>query len=1134
MPRSALLVALALVPMLASAARAEAPIDFNRDVRPILSNNCFQCHGPDDASRKAKLRLDTADGIGTVIVRGKPDESDLLQRVLLTEGKVMPPKKTGKVVTKAEADTLRKWIAQGAPFAGHWAYTKPTRPAVPTVKNAAWARTAIDRFLLARLEKEGLAPQAEADRHTLIRRVTLDLTGLPPTPAEVEAFVNDKADDAYEKLVDRLLQKPAFGEHWARMWLDLARYADSAGYADDPPRVIWGYRDWVIKAFNDNQRFDQFTLEQIAGDLLPNPTTDQLVATGFHRNTPTNNEGGTNDEEFRNVAVVDRVNTTMAVWMGTSMACAQCHTHKYDPISQKEYFRFFAFFNNTQDADRKDESPFVGLFSEEQKRQKLALETQLAALREKQKKPTPEILAAEAKWLAALPRSSKWDGVTPATIKTVGGTKSEIVDGLVKVAKGAKTDTYTVELPLTADRLTGLRLETPPNAGNANNFVVTGVKATLVPPGKQAGPAGRFVRIEMPGKGRHLMLAEVQVFSGADNVALKGEAKQSSTAFNGDAKRAIDNNTNGIYFQGNSVSHTAISDDPWWEVDLKGSPAVDRIVLWNRTDNGPSPLLRNVKIQLLDENRQPVWQQEVKEPPSPSKAFELSSSRPVVFTSATADYSQANFDAANVLNNAQPKEKGWAVGGAADKAHVLTLAPAGPVSVAAGSKLVVTIEQQSKHENHTLGQFRLALSADPATPEVARLPADVAAIIALEDGKRSAEQKKRLTDYYLASVPELKAEREQIAAVEKQLAELKPSTTVPIFRELADAARRKTRVQLRGNFLDLDEEVTEGVPAALHPLPKDAPLNRLTLARWLIDADNPLTARVTVNRFWEEIFGVGLVRTSEEFGSQGELPSHSELLDWLAVEFREGGWDVKGLLRLMVTSSAYRQSAKTTAAQYERDPENRLLARGPRVRLTAEMVRDQALAVSGLLSEKMYGASVRPARPQMGLSAAFGGTVDWQPSPGEDRFRRALYTEVRRSNPYPSMLTFDATNREVCTLRRARTNTPLQALTTLNDPVYVEAAQSLARKLVGATPAEKAAHAIRVCLARPATEREVARLVELYNEAKAGFAKDAEKAKKFATEPLGMPVAGTDLADLAAWTAVANVVLNLDEMFLKR
>jgi mono/diheme cytochrome c family protein len=773
---AALLLPAGLAFLAAQAARA-GDIDFNRDVRPILSNNCYACHGPDDKVRKADLRLDTRDGAteNGAVVPGRPDESELIRRVRSDEsGEVMPPPKTGKKLTGREVELLTEWVKQGAPYAKHWSYVKPERPPLPVVKNNAWARNGIDLFILARLEREGLRPQPEADRYALIRRASLDLTGLPPTVEEVDAFVNDPAPNAYEKLIDRLLAKPAFGEHWARLWLDLARYADSAGYADDPPRTIWAYRDYVIRSFNANKPFDRFTVEQIAGDLLPGAAEEQLIATAFHRNTLTNNEGGTSDEEFRNVAVVDRVNTTMAVWMGTSMACAQCHTHKYDPISQTEYFRFFAFFNNTEDADRADESPVLEV------------------------------------------------GDTPARKKL----RTELT------AEAAKLD--------------------------------------------------RLARFQ-------------------------------------------------------------------------------------------------------------------------------------------------------------------------------------PAVIQAGLKI-------------------------------------------------------------------------QADLLRKRAELFKPETTVPIMRELPPDKRRVTKLQYRGNFLDTGDTVTEGVPAAFHPLPEGAAANRLTLARWLVSPDNPLTPRVTANRFWEQIFGTGLVRTSEEFGSQGELPSHPELLDWLAVEFRDGGWDVKRFLKLLVTSAAYRQSSRVTPELLAKDPDNRLLSRGPRFRLPAETVRDQALFVSGLLSSKMYGPSVKPPQPEFGLTAAFGRTLDWKPSDGEDRYRRGLYTEWRRTNPYPSMTTFDAPSREACALRRDRTNTPLQALVTLNDPVYVEAAQALARRMSAAkgTPAEKLTHGFRLCVARPPSEKELAVLVKLYEEARAKYAADPAKAAKMAADPLGPAPKGVDVAELAALTVVGNVLLNLDEMILKR
>ena len=608
----------------------------------------------------------------------------------------------------------------------------------------------------------------EADRVTLLRRLSLDLTGLPPNIGEVDRFQSDRDPDAYEKLVDRLLARHAFGEHWARMWLDLARYADSAGYVSDVPREIWAYRDYVIRSFNANKPFDQFTIEQIAGDLLPHPSEEQIIATAFHRNTPTNNEGGSDREEYRNVAIVDRVNTTMSVWMGTTMACAQCHDHKYDPIAQKEYFQFFAILNNTEDADREDEQPVHSFYTESQ---------------------------------------------------------------------------------------------------NA---------------------------------------------------------------------------------------------------------------------------------------------------------------------------------------------------------------------------------------------------------ERAKLIAEVAACEHLT-AKSAAGDSKRLAD--------LKA----------RLAAIRPNT-VPIMRELPADKRRTTHIEYRGNFLDRGPVVTPGTPAAFHPLPKNVPPDRLALAHWLVDENNPLTARVLANRLWEKIFGVGLVSTCEDFGTQGELPSHPELLDYLATELVASHWNVKHVIRLLVTSAAYRQSSRVTPELEQRDPENRLLARGPRFRLDAEAVRDQSLAAAGLLSGKMYGRAVRPFQPSFGLSAAFGGGMDWQTSPGEDRYRRAIYTSWRRTNPYPSMVTFDSPSREVCTLRRQRTNTPLQALVTLNDPVYVEAAQALARRIVregGAAPRDKVRYAFRLCLARQPSDAETARLVELYEKARKHCAGQSREAEKLATEPLGPLPPGGDAVQLAAWTAVGNVLLNLDETLMR-
>jgi Protein of unknown function (DUF1553)/Protein of unknown function (DUF1549)/Planctomycete cytochrome C/F5/8 type C domain len=1146
--------------VVAASAHAVEP-DFQRDIRPILSNACFKCHGPDGDERKGGkkgsggLRLDTEEGTradlgGSVsVVPGHPEKSELIARIVTTdEDDRMPPEKSGKPLTAREVELLKAWVTSGGKFAQHWSYVAPQRVAPPPA-----AAHPVDAFVLARLQKEGLKPQAEAERTALVRRVALDLTGLPPTLEDVDAFVADTKPGAYERLVDRLLASSAYGEHWGRMWLDLARYADSAGYADDPLRTIWPYRDYVIRSFNANKPFDQFTIEQLAGDLLTNATDEQLTATAFHRNTMTNNEGGTQDEEFRNAAVVDRVNTTMAVWMGTSIACAQCHTHKYDPITNAEYFRLFAFLNNTADADRTDESPVLTLYSDEQKAKRAQLDADIAATETKLTTPTPQVTAGAEQWARAFPATISWQTLTPTALKSQAGqTLTPRPDGTVLVPSTADKDTYTIEVPVPAARkLTGLRLEALPEAslpGNGpghagGNFVVTRLRAVMIPDGGTTGPRARFVRIELPGKAKLLQLAEVQVFSGNANIAVKGQATQKSTYAEAVAARAIDGNTAGEYAKG-SVSHSGENtDDPWWEVDLGSEQSIDRIVVWNRSEAGER--LADFRVVALDAQRQTVWDKAGNPAPPADVAFPLNGGREIQFNDAVADFIQNEFSEDGVLTDVASKDKkkkargskkGWAIGGGTGKPHTLTLLATKPVDVPAGAKLVISVEQQSEHAKHTLGNFRLAVTDDAGVRLYAQTPADVVAALSVPEAQRSPAQRSAIVAYYLRDLaPELAAEREKLADLTKQLAAITP-VTVPIYRELAGNQRRKTRVQVRGNYLVHGEEVNEGVPAVFPPLPADAPLNRLTLARWLVDANNPLTARVIANRFWETIFGIGLVRTSEEFGAQGDQPSHAELLDWLATELVREKWDVKKFIRMLVTSATYRQSSRVTPELAERDPDNRLLARGPRVRLSAEAVRDEALAVSGLLSRKMFGPSVRPLRPALGLSAAFGGGLDWQTSTGEDLHRRALYTEWRRTSPYPSMAAFDAPSREICTLRRDRSNTPIQALVTMNDPVYVEAAQALARRMVESakTPAEQLTHGFRRVLARTPSASELKRLLVLHDEALAEFKQDAKRASDLATNPIGPVPAGADVADFAAWTTVAGVLLNLDETLMKR
>ena len=1127
-----------------------AAIDFNHDIRPILSNNCLACHGPDEKERKAKLRLDTRDGATAdndgirAVVAGNIDASELIYRITTDDpDELMPPPKHGKHLTAGQVAIFKQWIKEGANYETHWSYVKPSRPAVPPLANGdVKDGNAIDAFLEIQRKRKGLSASPEADKHTLIRRLSLDLTGLPPTIEEVDRFIADNSPDSYPELVDRLLAKTAFGEHWARMWLDLARYADSSGYADDPARTIWAYRDYVINAFNQNKPFNQFTIEQIAGDLLEKPTNAQLVATAFHRNTQTNNEGGTNDEEYRNVAIVDRVNTTMATWMGTTMACAQCHTHKYDPISQEEYFRMFAILNQTQDADRRDESPTVPVLSGAQKQQQEDIEERIAELEKLLVIPDAQNLEALAKWEAGLVGEKKqWIPLGEISARAESGaTFTRLDDGSYLVGgKSAPTDTYTIEgiaknTAITAVRLDVLSHESL-NHGKGpgrkkGNFVLNEIE--LVSAADSPSKRGRFVRIDLPGKGKILNIAEVQVFSGTENVALKGTASQAGNYADAVAGRAIDGNTNGKY-QAGSVAHTALDrENLFWEVDLGEPHDISRIVVWNRTDAGVGPRLDGFRLSLLDDKRGTVWSETYKKAPQREKEISLGGGQRAVFSHATSSFDQEKFGVALAVDGNADGQSGWAVAPQAGKDHHAVFELASPLP---GGKLQFILRQT--YGEHAIGRFRISVSSSPQAHRA--LPHKLAEIIAIPVKKRSETQAAELLHHFSGLNPQTVKTSAELTQLRKQLAGLKPATTVPVMRELAAGKERKTNIQMRGNYLDKGKEVSPGLPAVFHPPEDTRKMDRLTLAKWLTDEDNPLTARVMANRLWEMIFGIGIVPTSEEFGSQGELPTHPQLLDWLAVEFMESGWDMKAFLKLLVTSAAYRQDSRINGNSIETDPDNRLLARGPRFRLSAEMIRDQALAVSGLLSSKMYGAPVRPPQPSFGINAAFGGGIDWTTSQGEDKYRRGLYTTWRRSNPYPSMATFDAPNRETCTVSRSRTNTPLQALVTLNDPVYIEAAQTLGRRMHAAAISAKSAtsgigQGFRLCLSRPASESELKRLVKLFNNAHSHYKQNPAAATMMATQPIGAAPADADHAQLAALAVVGNVLLNLDEFLMKR
>lgn len=1135
---------------------ASGKVDFNHQIRPLLSNRCFACHGPDQDERKADLRLDTFEGAtadldGTfAIVPNKPEESEILVRLLSHDkDEVMPPPKKGDPLSAEEIGMIRRWIEQGAKYEIHWSYVTPQKAIVPEISDARaqWPVNEVDRFLLARIEKEGLQPSAEADRQTLARRLSLDLIGLPSAWDEVENFVKDQRPDAYERYVAQLLANPAYGEHWGGLWLDLARYADSSGYPSDQPREIWGYRDWVIAAYNRNLPFDQFTIEQIAGDLLPDRTEDQLIATAFHRNTMTQNEGGTSDEEFRVAAVIDRVNTTMSVWMGTTMSCAQCHTHKSDPLTQNEYFSLFSILNQSADADKKDESPVASYTTPQHRAKQMQLSDEITSL-EKQITAPKDFEKNEGfiAWEKRFSQPVEWMQSSPHQSETdiQGGATTIEGDGFVSIDSNAETATHTVEIPLAAGDLQAIRLETRPAKG-FGNFVLTALRATLIPPSASQGRAearaqGRYVRIELPGKAKFLHLAEVEVYQGEKNIALQGKAVQSSQYSDAAATRAVDGKTDGDYTKG-SVSHSNKEDDPWWEVDLGSEQPIDTVVVWNRTDGGNAARLAGYRVSVLDARHHVIWKEENLPAAEEKAEFAITGDRMLSFASAKADYEQSGFPAASLVDApTAPDEKhpGWAVAGAQGKPHELILSVANRVTVVEGTRLRVVLEQKSRYAQHLIGSFRLSTSTDARFSEWQAMPSEIAAIVTKSGSDRDSVEKGVLFDYYLRNLaPETKAMRDQWKAKKAELAAL-PTTTVPIMQELPAHEHRETRVQIRGNWQNLGDKVGPGTPAAFHPLAKGSKPDRLGLAKWLVSRDNPLTARVIVNRYWETLFGVGIVATSEEFGSQGETPFHPQLLDWLAVDFMEHGWDTKRLLTQLVTTRAYRQISKITPDLQEVDPENRLLARGPRIRPQGEMLRDQALAVGGLLSSKIGGPPVRPIAPNLGLTTAFGRSNDWVVSEGEDRHRRSLYTEVRRNSPYPSFTTFDATNREVCTLRRNRTNTPLQAFVTLNDPVFIEANQAFARRILSecasADTAEKVRRAYRIALSRDASAKEVATLAQLHEQALAEFREDGEAAIALATEPLGAAPEGSDIADLAAWTAVANVIMNLDEFLIRR
>lgn len=1019
-----------------------------------------------------------------------------------------------------------------------WAFRPPVRPSVPAAEGFDHP---IDAFVATRARAAGLEPGPRADDAALVRRLSLDVRGLPATREDYDQLRSAPGGETWGDLVDQMLASPAHAERLAAIWLDLARYADSKGYGSDPLRTIWRYRDWVIEAYQQNLPFDEFTVLQMAGDLLPGATWREQLPTAFHRNTKTNTEGGTDNEEFRVEAVRDRVDTTMLVWMGLTVGCAKCHDHKYDPIRQREYYELFDVFNHTADADRDNDDPRIDTPTVGDETERARRGTELDALRERLELASSSRAPARRAWEAERARLER--GFVPIAFESATGREGAVLDiaadgEVVAVETPSPRDTFVLEGPKSRGPVRTLRID----------FDTSGARALLgVPPGhgnivvselrvgvRRAAPQpirGRRVRIDLPGEQRILSLAEVEVLGASGGSLTSGAtARQSSVAYSGPAALAIDGDPNGEHAAG-SVTHTATEADPWWEVDLGSEQDIASIRVWNRTDGNLEERLRGMVVRVLDDAGEVVWVSAPATEPRPVTDFDLAADdvqwHRVVSPAAT--FEQKDWGVARAVDG--DPATGWAVGPEFGRAQSMSVQIDPPlVSGVDGDRIVVEV-RQDYGQHHIAGRLRVSTHAD-AVPV---LPEAVATALGVPERDRSEGQSDLVAAHHARIDPELQRLRAEVDAAERRLAEV-PVVKTPVLVALSTDEHRTTHVMRRGNFLSPGEQVSAAVPAVFHQPEGDGTLDRLAFARWLVDRRNPLTARVQVNRIWARVFGRGLVATEEDFGTQGARPTHPELLDWLAVEFMESGWDQRHIWRLILGSETYRRSAVASDADRARDPENLFLARGPRVRLEAEMVRDQALSLAGLLSDERFGPSVFPHQPAGLWQAAFNGQRTWQTSEGRDRYRRALYTFYRRSSPYPSMTAFDAPTREICTPRRIRTNTPLQAFVTLNDPVFVEAAQGFARRIVaegGVTNDARVDWALRTVLLREGTSDERDVLLALHADAVASWRGREGEALAFATEPLGPLPPEADPVDAAAWTAVANVLLNLDAVLTK-
>ncbi len=1019
-------------------------VDFSRDVLPIFSDNCFLCHGPDPKTREANLRLDVKEGAlrlkDPVIVPGKSAESEIIERIKSRDAEeVMPPPKSGHTLSPKQIETLTRWVDQGAKWGKHWALEQAREHPLPQVKEGSWPRNPIDHFVLARLEAEGLKPGREADKTTLIRRASLDLTGLPPTPAEVDAFLADSRPDAYDRLVDRLLESTRYGERQAMDWLDQARFADTNGYQNDFARSMWPWRDWVIDAFNRNQPFDQFVIEQIAGDLLPNSTRAQKVATGFNRNNRTVTEAGSIDEEWRIENAVDRVETTATVFLGLTMGCARCHDHKYDPISQKEFYQFLGFFNSINEKGvytetRGNVPPLITVPSKQDEERLAQLNTAIA-------RATNTVKQHESTLSERIKRWEYEQRVAPRPIDPTDWALRIPLDGSLQALAAVGTVMDPVyqgkDAPSWVEGPSGkaLRLD-----GQDTSFVVVGPLAGI----EHTTHFSYGGWVKLMGNGALVSKMDDQgAYRGFDILA--GDGKLAVHLVHAWPQNAI-----------KVTTETPLPRDTWSHVFVTydGSRKASGVLVY--VNGVPAKL--NVEADTL---RDTIATQQ------PLRLGKRSTSSS--FTGELADI---------------------------------------------------------RLYRRTLQGEEIRALADAPVYQIARTSV----------AERSPAQRDRLNRFFRSRLyPELHAADETLAKIQRDKSEIDAKLpTVMIMEDLATP--RDTYLLKRGRYEmpDTSQKLEPGVPACLPPLPSEGRKDRLALARWLVTPENPLTARVAVNRFWQQHFANGLVKTAENFGLQSEAPSHQALLDWLANAFVRSGWNAKAFHKLIVTSATYRQDSQATAELIQRDPENRLMARGPRFRLPAEVVRDNALAISGLLVERIGGPSIKPYQPA-GLWEELAGGAGEGPyvqDKGANLYRRSLYIYRKRTVPHPTMTTFDAPSREICQVKRPRTNTPLQALELLNDVTYVECARQLARLMLaegGQTPEQRITFAFRRAISRAPSSRELEVLKRGFQRYYAVYQADRAAASRFVGHGDSPVDANLDQIELAAYTATASVLLNLDE-----